>query len=75
MPDHKPDLDEKVNHDRKERARVKENRKAQTQDHDHEVKPDRKQKYYHNGEDPTDHLVLKEIGLHQFVFVAAKQAI
>ena len=31
------------------------------------------QTYYHNGEDPTDHLALKEIDLHLFVFVAAKK--
>ena len=37
MPDHKPDLDEKVNHDRKERARAKGNQKALTQDHGQEV--------------------------------------
>ena len=73
MPDHKLGLDEKVNHDQQVRANVRENQKALTQDHDQEVNPDRNQKYYHNGEDPTDQLALKEIDLHQFAFDVVKK--
>ena len=77
MQDHNHDSDEKVNQDRKVRAREKENQKGLTQDHDLRVDPDRREfpNQYNNGEDPTDHLVLKEIDLHQFAFDVSKRAL